>query len=220
MAVRTRHTVGCFDHEFQWMAAKGYVVLYPNPRGSTTYGQEFGNIIQYKYPGDDYKDLMAGVDELVKRGYVDENKLGVTGGSGGGLLTDWTVGHTHRFHAAVSQRDISDWTSWWYTADFHAVSAKLVQSAAVRRSEGLHRALANYLHQERGYADDVHPGRCRLAHSSEQRWRTDVSRPEVPAPTDGDGALPRTNRTSCRVQDSRGIAWSGSTTSLDGSTNG
>jgi len=107
-----------FDHEFQWMAAKGYVVLYPNPRGSTSYGQEFGNIIQYHYPGDDYKDLMAGVDEVVKRGYVDSNKLGVTGGSGGGLLTDWTVGQTHRFHAAVSQRDISDWTSWWYTADF------------------------------------------------------------------------------------------------------
>jgi dipeptidyl aminopeptidase/acylaminoacyl peptidase len=107
-----------FDHEFQWMAAKGYVVLYPNPRGSTSYGQEFGNIIQYRYPGDDYKDLMAGVDEVLKRGYVDPNKLGVTGGSGGGLLTDWTVGQTHRFHAAVSQRDISDWTSWWYTADF------------------------------------------------------------------------------------------------------
>ena len=107
-----------FDHEFQWMAAKGYVVLYPNPRGSTSYGQDFGNIIQYHYPGDDYKDLMAGVDEVLKRGYVDPNKLGVTGGSGGGLLTDWTVGQTHRFHAAVAQRDISDWTSWWYTADF------------------------------------------------------------------------------------------------------
>jgi dipeptidyl aminopeptidase/acylaminoacyl peptidase len=107
-----------FDHEFQWMAAKGYVVLYPNPRGSISYGQDFGNIIQYHYPGDDYKDLMAGVDEVLKRGYVDPNKLGVTGGSGGGLLTDWTVGQTHRFHAAVSQRDISDWTSWWYTADF------------------------------------------------------------------------------------------------------
>ena len=107
-----------FDHEFQWMAAKGYVVLYPNPRGSTSYGQDFGNIIQYHYPGDDYKDLMAGVDEVLKRGYVDSNKLGVTGGSGGGLLTDWTVGQTHRFHAAVAQRDIADWTSWWYTADF------------------------------------------------------------------------------------------------------
>ena len=107
-----------FDHEFQWMAAKGYVVLYPNPRGSTTYGQEFGNIIQHNYPGDDYKDLMAGVDELIRRGYIDEKKLGVTGGSGGGLLTNWTVGQTTRFGAAVSQRDIASWTDWWYTADF------------------------------------------------------------------------------------------------------
>jgi dipeptidyl aminopeptidase/acylaminoacyl peptidase len=107
-----------FDHEFLFMAAKGYVVLYPNPRGSTSYGQDFGNIIQYHYPGDDYKDLMAGADELIKRGYIDEKKLGVTGGSGGGLLTDWTVTQTTRFAAAVSQRDISDWTSWWYTADF------------------------------------------------------------------------------------------------------
>jgi dipeptidyl aminopeptidase/acylaminoacyl peptidase len=107
-----------FDHEFQWMAAKGYVVLYPNPRGSTTYGQEFGNIIQHNYPGDDYKDLMAGVDELLRRGYIDEKKLGVTGGSGGGLLTNWTIGQTTRFAAAVSQRDIASWSDWWYTADF------------------------------------------------------------------------------------------------------
>jgi dipeptidyl aminopeptidase/acylaminoacyl peptidase len=107
-----------FDHEFQWMAAKGYVVLYVNPRGSTSYGQEFGNVIQYHYPGDDYRDLMVGVDELLKRGYVDPKKLGVTGGSGGGVLTDWTITHTDRFAAAVSQRDISNWASWWYTADF------------------------------------------------------------------------------------------------------
>jgi dipeptidyl aminopeptidase/acylaminoacyl peptidase len=107
-----------FDHEFQWMAAKGYVVLYPNPRGSTSYGQDFGNIIQYHYPGDDYKDLMAGVDELIKRGYVDPAKMGVTGGSGGGLLTNWTIGQTTRFAAAVSQRDIASWSDWWYTADF------------------------------------------------------------------------------------------------------
>jgi len=107
-----------FDQEFQWMAAKGYVVLYPNPRGSTSYGQEFGNIIQHNYPGDDYKDLMAGVDELIKRGYIDDKKMGVTGGSGGGLLTNWTVGQTTRFAAAVSQRDIASWSDWWYTADF------------------------------------------------------------------------------------------------------
>ena len=86
-----------FTHEFQWMAARGYVVLYTNPRGSTSYGQDFANIIQYHYPGDDYKDLMAGVDEVLKRGYVDEKKMGVTGGSGGGLLTNWTVTQTNRF---------------------------------------------------------------------------------------------------------------------------
>ena len=107
-----------FDHEFQWMAAKGYIVLYPNPRGSTSYGQEFGNIIQYHYPGDDFKDLMAGVDELVRRGWVDPERMGVTGGSGGGVLTNWTVGHTDRFKAAVSQRSIADWRDFWYVADF------------------------------------------------------------------------------------------------------
>ncbi|HEY3440589.1 MAG TPA: S9 family peptidase [Paludibaculum sp.] len=107
-----------FDHEFQWMAAKGYVVLYPNPRGSTSYGQDFGNVIQYAYPGDDYKDLMAGVDELLRRGWIDPARLGVTGGSGGGVLTNWTIGHTDRFKAAVSQRSIADWRDFWYTADF------------------------------------------------------------------------------------------------------
>jgi dipeptidyl aminopeptidase/acylaminoacyl peptidase len=107
-----------YTHEFQWMAAKGYVVLFTNPRGSTSYGQEFGNLIQYRYPGDDYKDLMAGVDEVVKRGYVDPNRLGVTGGSGGGLLTNWTITQTQRFKAAVSQRDIADWYGFWFTADF------------------------------------------------------------------------------------------------------
>jgi dipeptidyl aminopeptidase/acylaminoacyl peptidase len=107
-----------FTHEFQWMAAKGYVVLYTNPRGSSNYGQDFGNIIQFAYPGDDYKDLMAGVDEVLKKGYIDESRLGVTGGSGGGLLTNWVVTQTTRFKAAVSQRDISDWANFWYTADF------------------------------------------------------------------------------------------------------
>ncbi len=107
-----------YTHEFQWMAAKGYVVLFTNPRGSTSYGQEFGNLIQYRYPGDDYKDLMAGVDEVLKRGYVDATRLGVTGGSGGGLLTNWTITQTQRFKAAVSQRDIADWYGFWFTADF------------------------------------------------------------------------------------------------------
>ncbi len=102
----------------QWMAAKGYVVLYPNPRGSTTFGQNFGNIIQYKYPGDDYKDLMAGVDAVIAKGYVDADRTGVTGGSGGGILTNWTITQTNRFKAAVAQRSIADWSDFWYTTDF------------------------------------------------------------------------------------------------------
>jgi dipeptidyl aminopeptidase/acylaminoacyl peptidase len=107
-----------YTHEFQWMAAKGYVVLFTNPRGSTSYGQDFGNIIQFHYPGDDYKDLMAGVDQVLKRGYIDSTRMGVTGGSGGGVLTNWTITQTHRFAAAVSQRSIADWSGFWYSADF------------------------------------------------------------------------------------------------------
>lgn len=124
-----------FFHEMQWMAAKGYVVVYPNPRGSTTYGQEFGNIIQYNYPGDDFKDLMVAVDSLIRRGYIDTTKLGVTGGSGGGLLTDWAVGHTHRFAAAVSQRDVADWQGFWYTADFTLFQPTWFRSVPFRDPE-------------------------------------------------------------------------------------
>ncbi len=107
-----------FTHEFLWMAAKGYVVLYTNPRGSSSYGQAFGNAIQFAYPGDDYKDLMSGVDEVVKRGYVDAARIGITGGSGGGVLTNWAITRTDRFAAAVSQRSIADWSGFWYTCDF------------------------------------------------------------------------------------------------------
>jgi dipeptidyl aminopeptidase/acylaminoacyl peptidase len=123
-----------FFHEVQWMAAKGYVVLYPNPRGSSAYGQDFGNIIQYRYPGDDYKDLMAGVDELLKRGLVDPQRMGVTGGSGGGVLTNWTVTQTDRFRAAVSQRSISDWAGWWYTADFTLFTPRWFRGAPFEQS--------------------------------------------------------------------------------------
>jgi dipeptidyl aminopeptidase/acylaminoacyl peptidase len=124
-----------FDHEMQWMAAKGYVVVYPNPRGSTTYGQQFANVIQHNYPGDDYHDLMDCVDAVVKLGYVDPAKMGVTGGSGGGLLTDWTVTQTNRFKAAVSQRDITDWSNWWYTADFTLFQATWFEGAPFDKVE-------------------------------------------------------------------------------------
>jgi dipeptidyl aminopeptidase/acylaminoacyl peptidase len=107
-----------FMHEFHMLAGAGYVVVFTNPRGSTTYGQEFGNIIQYRYPGDDHRDLMTAVDEVVKRGYVDAKKLAVCGGSGGGLLTNWAITQTDRFAAAVTDRCVAEWVSFYYSADF------------------------------------------------------------------------------------------------------
>ena len=106
-----------FQHEMQIQAAHGYVVLYMNPRGSTGYGEQFGNIIHTHYPGDDFKDLMAGVDKMIDKGYIDPKKLCVTGGSGGGLLTAWVIGHTDRFAAAVSQYPVTDWVTQAGTAD-------------------------------------------------------------------------------------------------------
>ncbi len=106
-----------FQHEMQIHAGHGYVVLYTNPRGSTGYGEEFGNIIHTKYPGDDYTDLMKGVDAMIAKGYIDPKKLCVTGGSGGGLLTAWIIGHTDRFAAAVSQYPVTNWITQAGTAD-------------------------------------------------------------------------------------------------------
>jgi acylaminoacyl-peptidase len=106
-----------FAYEFQAYAARGYVVLYANPRGSTGYGEEFGNLIHHAYPGHDYDDLMSCVDDLLARGLVDPERLYVTGGSGGGVLTAWIVGKNQRFRAAVSAKPVIDWTSHVLTAD-------------------------------------------------------------------------------------------------------
>jgi dipeptidyl aminopeptidase/acylaminoacyl peptidase len=108
-----------FFHEFQWLARSGFVVLITNPRGSTGYGGTFANVIQYRYPGDDFRDLMAGVDALIGRGYVDADRVGVAGGSGGGLLTSWTVGQTDRFKAAVVERAVTNWHSFVGTSDLN-----------------------------------------------------------------------------------------------------
>jgi dipeptidyl aminopeptidase/acylaminoacyl peptidase len=102
---------------FQNFSAEGYAVLFTNPRGSTGYGQEFVNGIQYSYPGRDYDDLMAGVDAAIARGFVDERNLFVCGGSGGGVLTAWIVGHTDRFAAAVAMRPVINWHSFVGTTD-------------------------------------------------------------------------------------------------------
>lgn len=106
-----------FDYGYQNYAANGYVVLYTNPRGSTGYGTDFGNAINNGYPSVDHEDLMAGVDSVVARGYVDPDRLYVTGCSGGGVLSSWAIGHTDRFAAAAVRCPVIDWISFAGTTD-------------------------------------------------------------------------------------------------------
>ena len=103
--------------EDQLYAAEGYVVVYANPRGSTSAGAAFADAIWKDYPSHDYDDLMSVVDDAVARGIADPANLFVTGGSGGGLLTAWIVGKTARFKAAVSQKPVINWTSEGLTTD-------------------------------------------------------------------------------------------------------
>ena len=106
-----------FSSDDQLYAANGYIVLYTNPRGSTSYGEEFANQIDKAYPGHDYDDLMSSVDAAIATGHVDPNNLFVTGGSGGGVLTAWIVGKTDRFRAAATQKPVIDWASFALTSD-------------------------------------------------------------------------------------------------------
>lgn len=113
-----------FSTDYQLYAAAGYVVLYANPRGSTSYGEAFANRIEKAYPGKDYDDLMAAVDTAIARGFVDADNLFVTGGSGGGVLTAWIVGMTDRFRAAATQKPVIDWSSFVLTADMSPLFAR------------------------------------------------------------------------------------------------
>lgn len=106
-----------FSAEIQLFAAAGYIVFYPNPRGSTSYGEEFGNLIFNNYPGEDYNDVMDGVDAVLKKGNVDESRLYVTGGSAGGIMTAWMIGKNNRFKAAVVVKPVMNWISKTLVAD-------------------------------------------------------------------------------------------------------
>ncbi|WP_444916223.1 S9 family peptidase [Microbulbifer sp. TRSA007] len=110
-----------FSAEMQLFAAAGYVVLYTNPRGSTSYGNEFANLIHHNFPSQDYDDLMAGVDAVIAQGYIDEDQLFVTGGSAGGTLTAWIIGKTERFRAAVVVAPVINWESFVLTADYSKI---------------------------------------------------------------------------------------------------
>ena len=110
------YSVG-FDYMWQTWAANGYVVLYTNPRGSTGYGTAFGNAIDQAYPSVDYDDLMAGVDSVIGRGYVDKSRMYVAGCSGGGVLSSWVIGHTDRFAGAAVRCPVTNWLSFVGTTD-------------------------------------------------------------------------------------------------------
>jgi len=113
-----------FATDDQLYAAAGYVVVYSNPRGSTSYGEAFANEIDRYYPSHDYDDLMSVVDTAVAKGFVDKDRLYVTGGSGGGALTAWIVGKTGRFRAAATQKPVINWSSEVLTTDGYNGMAK------------------------------------------------------------------------------------------------
>lgn len=113
-----------FSAEVQMYAAAGYIVVYANPRGSISYGGEFGNAIHHAYPGEDYDDLMSVVDAAMLHEPIDPSRLYVTGGSGGGVLTAWIVGTTNRFAAAMVQKPVINWTSFALTADIYTQVAR------------------------------------------------------------------------------------------------
>ena len=113
-----------FATDNQLLAAAGYAVLSVNPRGSTSYGDEFANLIHHNYPSNDYDDLISSVDAVIARGVADPDRLFVTGGSGGGVLTSWIIGKTDRFKAAVVQKPVIDWASFVLTADNPAFFAR------------------------------------------------------------------------------------------------
>lgn len=107
-----------YFHEFQLMAARGYIVLYTNPRGSQGYGQGYSDAILNDWGGVDYDDIMACLDYAISQGNVDEQRLGVAGGSYGGYMVTWIIGHTQRFKAAVASRMVSNLVSAWGSGDF------------------------------------------------------------------------------------------------------
>ncbi|MGH2592627.1 MAG: S9 family peptidase, partial [Anaerolineae bacterium] len=110
-----------FMHEFYYLAAQGYVVYFSNPRGGRGYGEEHAKAIWNAWGTVDYDDVMAWTDFVAKKPYIDKKRMGVTGGSYGGYMTNWIIGHTDRFKAAVTQRSVSNFISLWGSSDFNWV---------------------------------------------------------------------------------------------------
>ncbi|MEH7343553.1 S9 family peptidase [Bacillus sp. JJ1532] len=139
-----------YFHEFQSLAAQGFAVLFINPRGSHGYGQTFVDAVRGDYGGKDYEDIMDAVDHvLASFDFIDSDRLGVTGGSYGGFMTNWIVGHTNRFKAAVTQRSISNWIS------FYGVSDIGYYFTDWQIKSGLHDVITLWKHSPLAYVDNI-----------------------------------------------------------------
>ena len=189
------------------MAAAGYVVLYTNPRGSISYGEEFGNLIHHAYPGDDFHDLNSAVDHVVGMGFVDEERLYVTGGSGGGVLTAWMIGNTDRFRAAVAFYPVINWESFIFTADLSGLFLDYwVPGPALAPPGQLRGALAAARVGKREDADAHHDRGGGLAHA-DVRVRAVLQGAQAAGRGDraraGPGGGPRHHRAAepCDVED-------------------
>lgn len=139
-----------FFHEFQLLAAQGYVVIYTNPRGSKGYGEAYTSAIKGAWGGPDYTDLMAVVDHVLQRGYIDEARLGVMGGSYGGFMTNWVVSHTDRFRAAITDRSVVNLHSMAGTCDYPLLPGDYFRGNAWAEPEHL------WDHSPLKYAGDIH----------------------------------------------------------------
>ncbi|MFG6121172.1 MULTISPECIES: S9 family peptidase [Thalassobacillus] len=139
-----------FFHEMQWLASQGYMVAYINPRGSHSYHQEFVDAVRGDYGGNDYVDVMNGLDHLLEKyEFIDEQRLGLTGGSYGGFMTNWIVGHTDRFKAAVTQRSISNWISFYGVSDIGYYFSEWQIKADLRNIKKL------WEHSPLAYVDEI-----------------------------------------------------------------
>ncbi|MCG7331925.1 S9 family peptidase [Salinicoccus roseus] len=196
-----------FFHEMQVLAAKGYAVLFVNPRGSHSYSQSFVDAVRGDYGGGDYSDIMAGVDYITgKYDWVDQDNLGVTGGSYGGFMTNWIVGHTDRFKAAVTQRSICNWvsfrgvsdigyyfTDWQIQAEFGDID-KMWHHSPIKYVDGINTPLL-ILHSERDFRCPIEQGEQLYIALKYQKKETQFVRfPEA------DHNLSRTGKPNLRIE--------------------
>lgn len=123
-----------FMHEFNYFASNGYVVYFTNPRGGRGYGEKHSKAIWGNFGGPDYDDLMKFADLMARKPYIDSKRMGVTGGSYGGFMTLWIVGHTDRFKAAVAQRSVTNWVSMWGSSDFNWIFQFWAKSGSPQES--------------------------------------------------------------------------------------